>query len=150
MKFIPLPLPLPLPLVMPIYIQDKQKHEVHIAKEDIFDLVNKGNIVSVYFSIKQGTNVNSKNLKGQPLILYAISHNQIDIAKLLIYLGANLNSVDNEKQTTIDVIHKHNYEDTLLDESVVREFGLKFVMEAEKSDIQVDVLGNDNYCCNIM
>jgi len=115
-----LPVPFPLPII--IHKETLPLH-VPVYEESIFDLIKKGNLKAVHSSIEKGTGINSKNFKGETLVHYAVYHNQIDIAKLLIRLGANLYSTDNTEQTVIDLIH-NRHQEVLLDNNQVNELGV--------------------------
>lgn len=123
-------------------------------KEDIFDLIRKGDINEVYNTIRQNTERNYLNLedcRGLSLLDYSINHNKIDIAKLLIYLGANKEHWNNNGEY-IDikdtVKEKGSKYEILLNEQAIRDFGQNFVTQIEKFEIAK--LGEITDCCCVM
>ena len=139
---------MPIPFIMTVFKEQSEVNKFTHTKENIFDLINVGNIKAVYSCINKGTSVNSKNCKGQSLLHYAICHNQIDIAKLLIFLGGDIYYMDKEGKKVIDIISELHYDDVLLDSKTVTEFSQNFIMYLEETNVQVDALGtNNDYCC---
>lgn len=148
MKAIVFFMPVPIPLPMIVYKETSALNKT-VYKDNIFDLINKGNIKSVYSSIIEGTSINLKNSKGQTLLHYAVCHNQIEIAKLLIYLGADLQAIDNHGQKIIDVIHD-NHQEVLLKKHTMESFTALIEPESAASQ-QVDELGATYHSfCEIM
>jgi hypothetical protein len=141
--------PIPIPFIMPVFKKQSEINKLTYTKEDIFDLVNVGNIKAVYSCINEGTSVNSKNCKGQSLLHYAIYHNQIDIAKLLIFLGGDIYYMDKEGKKVIDIISELHYDSVLLDSKTVTEFSQNFIMYLEETTY-VDTLGTSNDGCCLM
>jgi hypothetical protein len=123
-------------------------HYIPYVKENIFDLIYRSNIKAVQTQIHEGTSVDLKNDKGQTLLHYAVIYKQIEIAKLLISLGADLDVKDNMGQTVKYIIQNRYPELYNKLDKYTSDFSL--IIESEQElveDFQVQKLGSDSWCC---
>lgn len=113
-------------------------------KVDLFDSIHKGDIRSVKKGIKSGISVDLRNDKDQTLLHYAIMYRQVEIAKFLIFSGANLDLSDNRGNLVIDLIKDRGLSSILpysKKEDVVDSNRLD---ELEEMDYSIELSGNQN------
>jgi len=78
-----------------------------VPQVDVFDSIRRGNCDEVQLAISSGkVHVNHKNVKGETLLIAAICYRQLEIAKHLIFLGADLEIPDPFGKSARDYIQE--------------------------------------------
>lgn len=113
-------------------------------KVDLFDSIHKGDIRSVKEGIKSGISVDLRNDKDQTLLHYAIMYRQVEIAKFLIFSGANLYLSDNRGNLVIDLIKDRGLSSILPYSKKEDMVDSNRLDELEEMDYSIELSGNQN------
>lgn len=69
---------------------------------DIFELIALNRVSQVADRIDNGLNVDTKDEDGMTLLARACMFKTLDVAKLLVKKGADINAVDNDKYSIVE------------------------------------------------
>lgn len=133
-------------LVLPIpsagYIQQ------YAYKVDIFEAIRTGHYSDVKDAIEsEQVNINYTNARGQTLLTAAICYRQVEIAKHLISLGADLETPDPSGKSTRSYIKGYGLQELYDTHAVVASVQRDISHSAAHQDEhQVEVVGVDSCC----
>lgn len=101
-----------------------------------FELITRGRYNDIKASLDAGkVAVNYKNAKGQTLLVAAVCCRQLEIAKYLIFLGADLETPDHSGKSARAYIHEMRIKELYNIQRIVDSFGT-----AQSRELHEDVL----------
>ena len=70
----------------------------------------KGHEPTMELLIQHGSNIHTRNNRGQTALIIAVGNNQVQAAKYLVQSGASLLDIDNEQQSSLDYAITNQYD----------------------------------------
>ena len=138
-----------VPIISDIYFKSPYVPSEQLCADNIFHSIHIGDLGAVYFKITtKKININLRNERDQTLLHYALLYNQTDIAKILIYLGANTQTTDIEGRSVQKLIKERDFE-SLFNEDFDALAQQVQDLEASTSVPVSGADGGNNPCCLI-
>lgn len=115
---------------------------------NIFDSIRRGGCVEVKFAIETGKiHVNHRNAQGHTLLISAICYRQIEIAKYLIFLGADLETPDPSGKSARGYIQELKVHQLYNIDEVIASFCHDLALAEDEHYAHVEVVGESGCCC---
>lgn len=100
-----------------------------VSKDKMVQLIKKEDSVGVKQLINSGYNLENNIIMGMTPLMFAALLNSTEVAKLLIELGANINAIDNYKQTPL--IHTIQNESSKVAELLLSQEGINIESKSD-------------------
>lgn len=91
------------------YLYEKGNYDVNEINKHNTHIINyaEGNIFALKFLLEKGSNVNGTGHKNRTVLFEAMEYGKVEIVKLLLEYGVDINHKDDEGLTAVDVMKNH-------------------------------------------